>query len=93
LGICESSIHRMAEGIELEDFGRPRDEGVNQPEDDETIAPFPDIPAFEPADFLDISPAEAAEIRKLENAPKGPTRSIEAQSRELTKTKKGGCVS
>ena len=78
----------MAESVELGDFGRPRDEGVDQPEDDETVPPFPDIPASESADFLSTPAPEAAEIRGLENEPKGPTRSIEAQRRELTKTKK-----
>jgi len=78
----------MAKVIELGDFGRPRDEGVDQPENNETIASFPDIPASESAGFLDTPAFEAAEIRGLENEPKGPTRSIEAQRRELTKTKK-----
>ena len=47
----------MAEGIELGDLGRPRDEDVDQPEDDETTAPFVDIP---PADATAIHNAEAA---------------------------------
>ena len=47
----------MAEGIELGDLGRPRDEDVDQPEDDESTAPFVDIP---PADATAIHNAEAA---------------------------------
>ena len=78
----------MAEGIEPGDSGRPRDEGVDQPENDEATTSFPDTPASEPADSLRASPADATGIRELENAPKGPTRSIEAQQRELTKTRK-----
>ena len=47
----------MAEGIELGDFGRPRDEGVDQPEDDETTTSYVDIPL---ADSTSIHNKEAA---------------------------------
>ena len=67
----------MAEGIELGDFGRPRDEDVDQPEDDETLAPFIDIP-----------PADATAIRNKEAALKSLTGfSHTAARRELLESK------
>ena len=51
-------------------------------------ADSPDTPASESVDFLEIPASVAASIHKRENEPKGPTRSIEAQRRELTKTEK-----
>ena len=68
----------MAEGIELGDVGSARDEDVDGP-----------AVQSERPNFLGISASEAAEIRKLENEPVNFTDiSIEAQRRELTKTKK-----
>ena len=67
----------MAEGIELGDFGRSRDEDVDQYEDDETIAPFVDIP---PADSTSIHNEEAA-LGSLTGDP------LTAARRELLKTK------
>ena len=79
----------MAEGTELGDFGRPRGEGVDQPEDDETLPPFPDIPASEPAEFLDTPASEAAEMHRQEDESESFTgTSLEALRREFMKTKK-----
>ena len=67
----------MAEGIEFEDFGRPRDEDVDPPEGDETTT-----------SYVDISPADSTLIRNKEAALGGLTGdSLTASRRELLKTK------
>ena len=75
MGICVSSIHRIAEGIELQDIDWQKD--VDQPDDDEAAT-----------SFIDIPPSERTAIHKPEDALEHFTgSSLEAQRRELLKTK------